>query len=89
MADEEYLLTTVDNPYSPFDEFDEWRVFDSSHGHHTLEFLARIAQISPELPDNLEEMVISQAIDEIVSENVSGMWKKVKRSDYGSIGGGP
>lgn len=75
----EYMLTTVDNPFNPFTRFDEWLAYDTGMGYHTASFLDRIARISPDLSEPDQELAIQQAIDEIVSENVSGMWRKVSR----------
>ena len=36
------MLTTVDNPHSPFDEFGAWYTFDLQQGYRTSELLARI-----------------------------------------------
>lgn len=33
--EEEYMLSTIDNPYSPFDEFDKWFKFDVVHGYNS------------------------------------------------------
>lgn len=71
------MLTTVDNPYNPFTQFDEWRVFDESHGYHTLSLLARIVVTSDELSEADQSLAIELAIDEIVRENVSGVHRKV------------
>lgn len=79
---EEYMLTTSDNPYDPFTQFDEWYEFDRSNGYYTCEYLARIAQTSNELSDEDENVEIQNAIDEIIKENVLGIYKKVKRSDF-------
>lgn len=78
----EYMLTTVDNPYDPFTEWDEWYVFDTNRGYNSSAFLARIAKVSSDLSDVDQQAAIEQAIDEIVDENVSGMWKKVSQDDY-------
>ena len=75
----ETMLTTVDNPYSPFDEWDDWFAFDTLRGYHTLGFLDRIAKTSIELSDPDNNVAIDAAIDEIVRENVLGVYKKVSR----------
>ena len=74
MAD--YMLTTVDNPYSPFNEFDEWYAFDVGHGYDSLALLGRVVSTSDELSTVDQKMATEHAIDEIVSENVSGMHRK-------------
>ena len=75
----ETMLTTIDNPYSPFDQYEEWYTWDKNKGYHTPEFLARIAIVSEELSDTDYNMAIEFAIDEIVKENVTGLYKKVLR----------
>lgn len=73
-------LTTIDNPYDPFDEFVEWYTWDTTNGYHTCAYLARIARTSEELTEeeNLEER--ERAIDEIVSLNITGKYKKIKQN---------
>lgn len=72
-----HMLTTVDNPYDPFTQYDEWWAFDQSAGYYTNELLARIAITSSELSETDQDVAMEEAIDEIVRENVSGMHKKV------------
>jgi hypothetical protein len=74
---DEHMLTTVDNPFNPWTQFDEWRVFDESHGYYTLELLGRVVVTSDELSETQQSQAIEDAIDEIVSENLSGMHRKV------------
>lgn len=73
----EYMLTTVDNPFDPHTRFDEWYAYDIRLGYNTLSFLARIAKVSDELSETDIALSIQMAIEEIVQENVSGMWRKV------------
>ena len=76
----EYMLTTVDNPFNPFTEFDEWLNYDIDAGYNTPSLLARIAKVSDELSEPDQALAIQDAIDEIVRENVSGMFRKVSRN---------
>jgi hypothetical protein len=77
----EYMLTTVDNPFDPFTMFDEWLDYDTRMGYHTASFLDRIAKVSSDLSEPDQASAIQAAIDEIVNENVSGMWRKVSRGN--------
>lgn len=72
-------LTTIDNPYDPFDEYPSWFAYDTASGYDTPSFLARILKDSDQLSDVDQELSIEQAIDEIVTENVLGIYKKVSR----------
>lgn len=61
-----YLLTTVDNPYHPIDEMDEWMAFDFSHGYRTNERLNKVAPIVDGWSDAEQQRVINSAIDDFV-----------------------
>jgi len=74
---QEHMLTTIDNPYDPFTEYDEWYAFDESHGYRTTSFLARVVKTSNELSDADQSLALELAIEEIVTENISGMYKRV------------
>lgn len=76
----EHMLTTVDNPFNPFTQFDEWYAFDEASGYHTTAFLARIVRTSHDLSDADQDVAIEAAIDEIVRENVLGVYRKVSSS---------
>ena len=71
------MLTTLDNPFNPFTQYDEWYAFDESNGYHTCGYLARIARVSEELSEQEESVAIEDAIDEIIKLNVLGIYKKV------------
>ena len=77
----EVMLTTIDNPYSPFEDFDSWYEYDTSMGYNTCGYLARIAATSPALSDSENNAEIERAIDEIVELNIYGVYRKVE-SDH-------
>ena len=79
-ASTEYMLTTVDNPFDPWTQFQQWFAFDTSLGYHSASLLARVARTSEELSDADQRFAMQIAIEEIVRENVSGMHRKVARS---------
>lgn len=75
------MLTTVDNPYDPFTNFDEWYEFDRLKGYDTCGYLARIAKTSSKLSDELNQLAINDAIDEICRYNWRGIYRKVEKGD--------
>lgn len=76
------MLTTTDNPYNPFEQFDEWYAFDEQKGYHTCSYLARITRSAPELSEADDDLAQEQAIDEIIELNILGIYKKVREDDY-------
>lgn len=75
----EVMLTTMDNPFDPFTQFDEWYNYDVSKGYNTCAYLARIVRTSEELSQADEDNAIDSAIDEIIKLNILGIYKKAIR----------
>jgi hypothetical protein len=71
-------LTTIDNPYNPITQFDDWLLYDNDKGYSTCSYLGRIARTSEQLSDEENEQVIEQAIDEIIVNDFQNIYKKIK-----------
>lgn len=78
------MLTTIDNPFNPFTQFDEWYAFDEDKGYHTCAYLARITKASDELSEPDEALATEDAIDEIIKYNPLGIYRKVTMSTVDS-----
>jgi hypothetical protein len=74
---EQQWITTLDNPFDPFTQFDDWFAYDTDHGYNTCSYLDRIANTSNELSDYDNDQAIDVAIDEIMRLNITGMYKRV------------
>lgn len=74
MDDEELMLSTVDNPYNPFTEWDEWLAYDNFAGHHTCEYLARVSVNSTDLSESSQQYYDNIAIKQIVAEDPIGLY---------------
>jgi hypothetical protein len=70
-------ITTVDNPYDPFDQFKEWYTWDMNANYHTPSLLARLVDSSYELSEADQLVALENAIDEMLQENVTGMYRKL------------
>ena len=72
-------LTTFDNPFDPFEQFDSWSMFDKEKGYNSSEYLMRIAHITDDMSQKEIDEEIERAIDEIIAINPLNIYKKVKR----------
>ena len=77
-----YMLTTLDNPYNPFTQFDLWRSYDSKAGYNSNELLSRIAKVSDELSERSYRLAINTAIDEIIEHDPLNMYIKVTEESF-------
>ncbi len=79
---DEIMLTTIDNPFNPFTQFDQWLDYDTTKGYNTCGMIDRITLTSPALSTVDQELAIEEAINEILEHNVMGVHKKVTNKDY-------
>jgi hypothetical protein len=73
------MLTTVDNPFDPFTQFDEWFAFDESSGYHSSSHIALVVQTSEELSEKQQISAMNEAVEYIVKHNVTGMFRAVSK----------
>ena len=77
----QHLLTTIDNPFDPFEQFDSWLMFDNEKGYQSLSKMMRIAQITDDMTEQEQEEEIEHAIDRIIELDFRDVYKKVSK-DY-------
>ena len=72
------MLSTIDNPFNPFENFDSWFSFDVEKGYNSCAYLARITKMSDEFTEEEEAEEIERAIDEIIQYDFMNLYIKVK-----------
>lgn len=77
-----FMLTTFDNPYNPFDQFDQWYMFDMDKGYSSCSYLARIAQTSDQFTEQENDREVERAIDEIIKYDFQNIYRKVSEEDF-------
>ncbi|WP_458459965.1 hypothetical protein [Pseudobutyrivibrio sp.] len=72
------MLTTIDNPFNPFEDFTSWFMYDMECGYNSCAYVARIAQTSDQFTEkeNFEEL--ERAIDEIIEHDFLNIYVKIK-----------
>ena len=73
----ECMLTTVDNPFNPFTDFDKWYLFDIEKNYNTCAYLGRIARTSDAMTEDERNAETERAIDEIIKNDFLNMYRKV------------
>jgi hypothetical protein len=80
VKDHECMLTTVDNPFDPFENFDEWLMFDMEKGYNTCGVLDRMSSnITNDLSQKEVDREIERAIDELIKNDFLDLYRKVTR----------
>jgi len=86
------VLTTRDNPFNPFFQWDEWWTFDTQHGYNTSSLLARLTRTADELSELDNDLAIDDAQNEILFLNPTGNYIKVTKENFNDmikpVGGG-
>ncbi len=75
------MLSTVDNPFNPFTQFDDWYRFDEENGYHCCSYLARVSNSTEEVEDELFNRHNEEAIDDILRLHNYQIYKKVVEDD--------
>lgn len=66
----ELMLTTVDNPYDPFTDFDQWLMYDMDKGYYTCNRLGALTEsaVGSGLTSDEDEDQIEWAMDQIIRD---------------------
>ena len=73
------MLTTIDNPFNPFNQFVSWFLFDIEKGYYTCSKIARIAKFSDDMTQKEFDEENERAIDEIIKYDFMDIYKKVTK----------
>ena len=71
------MLTTIDNPFDPFEQFTSWFLFDVEKGYDSCGRLMRIAQLTDDMTQKEIDEEVERAIDEIIKHDFMNVYKKV------------
>ena len=89
----DYLLTTIDNPYNPWTNWDQWYDYDERMGYHTCSYLARVMSIGDSMTDEECDREYEFAMNEIIytmcgsRANLYAVMKEILKRKGVNVGG--
>ena len=60
------MLSTLDNPFNPFEDFTSWFMFDVEKGHNSCSRFDRTAKFEDNMTEEEIKIETERAIDEII-----------------------
>ena len=70
-------LPTIDNPFNPFEDFDQWFLFDIDKGYQCRERVAKFAKTNAKMSQNEINIEVERAINEIIKYDFTNTFTKV------------
>lgn len=77
MANSNVMLTTIDNPFNPHKQWDEWLAYDEQMGYYSCNYLARLAPCSDSFSESENNEIINQAIQDIIDYDPLGIYMRI------------
>lgn len=74
-------ITTIDNPFDCFENFDDWFLFDIEKGYNTCSKLARLMCYDESMTQKEEDEQRELAIDRLIELDPLNVYKKVTKKD--------
>ena len=76
----EYFASTVDNPFNPFTQYEDWNRFDEDHNYFTNQKIARLLENEATDLDPIQEILIyNKAVDRLIAVDFMGNYKRIAR----------
>lgn len=81
MTNNRCAITTIDNPYDPFEQFTQWLLFDKEKGYNSSERLARLTNFTDDMTEKEVDEETERAIDVLIAIDPLNLFVKVRRNN--------
>ena len=72
-------ITTIDNPFDPFDDYTSWFLFDIEKGYYTSSKVGRLVKTTDNMTEKEEFEEIERVIDRLIEIDPLDIYIKVVR----------
>ena len=80
MRERKFMITTIDNPFNPFDDFNNWFLFDIEKGYYTCSKLARLTNNSDGMTQKEEIDDVERAIERLIEIDPLDIYVKIEKN---------
>lgn len=70
-------ITTIDNPFNPFEDFTSWLMFDIEKGYYSCNKVARLVNLKSDMTEKEEYEEIERAINRLIEIDPLDIYIKV------------
>lgn len=74
-------ISTIDNPFNPFDDFTSWFMYDIEKGYYSSSKVARLINTTDDMTEEEELEEIERAIDRLIEIDPLDIFIKVIKED--------
>ena len=78
----EYMLSTYDNPYNPFEQFTLWLMFDKEKGYDSCERMMRLANITEGMTQKEIDEETDRAMNLLIELDFTNTFTRVTQEDF-------
>lgn len=75
----QFALTTFDNPFNPFENFEEWFRYDCEKGYYSCSVLARMTNFREDFTQKEIDEENERAINEIIKNDFLNIFTRVEK----------
>lgn len=72
-------VTTLDNPFNPLEDMENWKRFDEDYGYNTTSLICRYLHDADDISDESYYEALEEAVDIICRFNLTGNYRKVQK----------
>ena len=74
-------ITTIDNPFNPFDDYLSWFMFDIEKGYYTSSKLGRLTHLREDMSEKEQLEEVERAIDRLIEIDPLDIYIKIVQED--------
>ena len=75
----QHRLTTIDNPYDPFDQFEEWFQYDVQHSYNCCGLVALLAETSDSMTEQEKDSILFEGMKQLIETDPLNQYTIVER----------